>query len=256
MSSKSPLRLVPLPFRPHHFVGRYVKDPAHVATSQTKVPDLVIEERAIIAEMPATDDSDASVIRQLRAGRNVEHNFRILFQKYYPGVTGFFTRHGLSAEESRDLTQDVFLAVYSGLKTLRNDDAFVGWLFSISRHVWFRYLERQKRFPQATAARAGGDAADDEARIEESLADGEPDALHRMLEMEKIALMREALKDLPVRVQECLRARVVDGMKYSEIGERLGISENTVAVHVHRGLKNLKARAKKVFTGAPFIGEV
>lgn len=216
---------------------------------------MLIQERAIIAQMPA-DDSDANVIRQLRAGHNVEDNFRWLFQKYYPAVSGFFLRHGLSAEESRDLIQEVFLAVYSGLQNLRNDAAFTGWLFSISRHVWLRHLDRQKRFPRAMAGRAGQDAANGEAGIEESAATAEPDPLHRILEMEKIAMMREALTELPARVQDCLRARVVDGMKYSEIGERLGISENTVAVHVHRGLKNLKARAKKLFGGTPFSGEV
>ena len=216
---------------------------------------MLIQERAIIAQMPETDDLDANVIRQLRAGRNVEDNFQRLFRKYYPAVSGFFTRHGLSSEESRDLTQDVFLAVYSGLKNLRDDAAFVGWLFSISRHVWFRHLERQKRVPQAMAARAGRDEADSEARIE-SAASTEPDPLRRLLEMEKIAAMREAVKELPARVQDCLRASVVDGMKYSEIGERFGISESTVAVHVHRGLKTLKARAKKFFGGTPFIGEV
>src|SRR5438552_12615565 len=114
-----------------------------------RTPALLIQERAIIAQMPATDDSDATVIRQLRAGCNVEHNFRLLFQRYYPAVSGFLIRRGLSAEESRDLTQDVFLAVYSGLENLRNDTAFVGWLFLISRHVWLRHLICQKRFPRS-----------------------------------------------------------------------------------------------------------
>ena len=217
---------------------------------------MLIEERAIIAEMPTSDDMDANVIRQLRAGRNVEDNFRLLFQRYYPAVSGFFSRHGLSPEESRDLTQEVFLAVYSGLENLRSDAAFVGWLFAISRHMWLRHLDRQKRAPQPMTARPGRDAAEGEADIEETAATTDPNPLDRVLELERIAVVREALGELPVRVQECLRARVVEGMKYSEIGERLGISENTVAVHVHRGLKNLKARAKKFFGGAPFIGEV
>lgn len=215
---------------------------------------MLIQERAIIAQMPAQDDSDASVIRQIRAGRDVDENFRRLFYKYYPAVAAFFKRHGLSAEESCDLVQDVFLAVYSGLDNLRNDDAFAGWLFSISRHVWFRYLDRQKRFPRQLAAHAGNE--DSDTGIEESAAAPEPDPLHRILDLEKVAMLREALTEMPARIRECLKARVVEDLKYSEIGARLGISENTVAVHVHRGLKILKARAQKLFGGTPFHGEV
>lgn len=216
---------------------------------------MLTEQRAIIAQMPDADESHANVVRELRAGRNVEENFRRLFENYYPAVSGYFARHGFSADQCRDMTQDVFVAVYSGLEGLRSEDAFVGWLFSIARFTRFRYLERQKRAPRAMAASHAGDRAEDqETTAWESAAAPEPDALHRIMEVEKIEAVRAALSELPGRVQDCLRARVVEGLKYSEIGQRLGISENTVAVHVHRGLKSLKARVKTFFGGAPFHG--
>jgi RNA polymerase sigma-70 factor, ECF subfamily len=217
---------------------------------------LLIEQRAIIAQMPDADDSHANVIRELRAGRNVDENFRRLFQNYFPAVSAYFARHGFSADESRDMAQDVFLAVYSGLESLRSEDAFIGWLFSIARHTRFRYLERHKRSPRSVAAGYAGDNVADAEALWDSAAAAEPDPLHRIIEMERIEAVRQALSELPGRVQDCLRARVVDGLKYSEIGKRLGISENTVAVHVHRGLKSLKARVKTFFGGTLFHGEV
>jgi RNA polymerase sigma-70 factor (ECF subfamily) len=78
--------------------------------------------------------------------------------------------------------------------------------------------------------------------------------LRRVLDRERIRVIRTALSELPCRVQECLRASVVEGLKYGEIGERLGISENTVAVHVHRGLKSLRRRVKLFFKEEPFVG--
>lgn len=217
---------------------------------------MLIEQRAIIAQMPNADDSHANVVRQLRAGRDVDENFRRLFHNYYPAVSAYFARHGFSSDESRDMTQDVFLAVYSGLGSLRSEDAFVGWLFSIARHTRFRYLERKERSPRAVAAGHAGDNAADTGAVWDSAATTEPDPLHRIIELEKIEAVRQALNELPGRVRDCLRARVVDGLKNSEIAERLGISENTVAVHVHRGLKSLKARVKTFFGGALFHGEV
>ena len=218
---------------------------------------MLLGETAIIAQMPAAEDPHGNAVRQLRAGRNVEENFHRLFQTYYPAVSGYFARRGFPPDECRDMAQEVFLAVYSGIDSLRSEDAFVGWLFSIARHVRFRHLERQKRTPRAVPAPVGRDAGgDEEARVLDSVAAPDPDPLDRVLELERIDALRKALSELPGRVQDCLRARLVDGLKYSEIGERLGISENTVAVHVHRGMKSLKARIKQFFGEAPFIGDV
>jgi RNA polymerase sigma-70 factor (ECF subfamily) len=203
--------------------------------------------------MPAADDSDASVIRQLIDGQNVEENFRRLFERYYAPVFGFFVRQGLRSDDCRDSTQEVFLAVYSGLKNLRSETAFVSWLFSIARHVGFRRIESQKRTRLAIVRPRPTDG--DQPTAAETTASPDPDPLQRLLAAEKIEVVRKALEALPHRVQDCLRARLVDGLKYSQIGERLGISENTVAVHVHRGLRSLKIRLKEVLTGAPFHGE-
>jgi RNA polymerase sigma factor (sigma-70 family) len=66
--------------------------------------------------------------------------------------------------------------------------------------------------------------------------------------------MRQALEELPSRVQDCLRCRLVDGLTNRQIGERLGISENTVGVHVHRGIKNLRERLRLLIGDAHFRG--
>jgi RNA polymerase sigma factor (sigma-70 family) len=82
----------------------------------------------------------------------------------------------------------------------------------------------------------------------------DPDPLRRMLDQEKVTVLKEAIEALPGRVQDCLRARLVEDLSYREIGERLGISENTVAVHVHRGVKTIRARLKLFFGEAPSGG--
>ena len=215
-----------------------------------------ISATAIIACKPVANDSASNVIRELINGRDVEGNFRQLFQTHYSAVSGFFARSGFCAEDCRDLTQEVFLAVYTGLATLRSETAFLAWLFSIARHVGFRHLERQKKSRLAIAAHHSNECADGETGILDSIAEAQPDPLRRVLDLERIRIVRAALSGLPDRVQDCLRGSVVDELKYSEIGKRLGISENTVAVHVHRGLKSLRRRVKLFFKEAPIAGEL
>jgi RNA polymerase sigma-70 factor (ECF subfamily) len=203
--------------------------------------------------MPAPDESDASIIRRLIDGQNLEENFRRLFERYYAPVLSFFARQGLGPEDRRDSAQEVFLAVYAGLKTLRDEAAFVAWLFSIARHVALRRLENDRRSRLMVVRTPSPDS---DAQETERASARDPDQLQRVLNEERISLVRKALEELPKRVQDCLRARLMDGLKNHEIGERLGISENTVAVHVHRGMRTLKIRLKEVVTGAPFNGGV
>jgi RNA polymerase sigma-70 factor (ECF subfamily) len=210
------------------------------------------EAESIIATVPTTPmDPQRSIIRQLMDGSDVEENFRRLFQSYYQAVFNLFARKGFSPDECRDLTQEVFLAVYEGIENLRSESAFLSWLFATARNIGFRYLDRKRRSVGMTPP-----TSDPEESAMDSAPAHEPDPLDRLLDLERAAVLREAIEELPVRVQDCLRGRLVDDLSYREIGERLGISENTVAVHVHRGLKNLKARLKLIFEAPPSVGGV
>jgi RNA polymerase sigma-70 factor (ECF subfamily) len=190
------------------------------------------------------DDSVESHIRQLMQGRNVEESFHWLFLRFHSAVSGFFFRKGFSSEDCRDLTQDVFFAVYTGVKNLRSEAAFVTWLFSIAHNTALRHWERQKKHARLQLVHSrdseSGDQAT-EAEVERVAAPG-PDPLSQLLDLERVEVVGDALKKLPGREHDCLRASLVDNLTYKEIGERLGISENTVAVHIHRALKSLRKR--------------
>jgi RNA polymerase sigma-70 factor (ECF subfamily) len=191
--------------------------------------------------MPVPDESGRRrIIRELMEGRHVQENFRALFETYYPAVRGFFARRGFGPEDARDLAQDVFVAVHTSIGTLREPDAFAGWIFAIARHMAARHVERARGGAQISAATAHG------GEVEPRSSD--PSPLHSLLEQEKTDVMRAAIEELPERMRECLRARLMDDLNYREIGERLGISENTVAVQMHRAVKAVRSRLKGFFS--------
>ncbi len=200
---------------------------------------------SMICAMPRQDDSGQSYIRQLMQGRNVEESFHWLFLRYHTAVSGFFFRKGFSSEDCRDLTQDVFFAVYTGVKNLRSEAAFVTWLFSIASNTALRHWERQKKHSKLHLVAARDPEDDDQAASEiERVAASDPDPLSQLLHLERVEVVGDALRKLPGREQDCLKASLVEDLSYKEIGERLGISENTVAVHVHRAMKSLRTRLR------------
>ena len=201
---------------------------------------------SMIPAMSAQDDSGESHIRQLMQGHNVEESFHWLFRRYHSAVSGFFSRRGFSSEDCRDLTQDVFFAVHAGIGKLRSEAAFVTWLFSIAHNTALRQWERQRKHSRLHLVESRDAQADESGGVAavELVAAPDPDPLAQMLHLERVEVVGAALSKLPGREQECLRASVVDNLSYREIGERFGISENTVAVHVHRAMKTLKRRLR------------
>lgn len=67
--------------------------------------------------------------------------------------------------------------------------------------------------------------------------DGGPDAANAADASQRLALMRDAINQLPPRCRDVMRLAVLRGMGNAEIAAELGLSENTVRVHLGRAIK-------------------
>jgi RNA polymerase sigma factor (sigma-70 family) len=84
-------------------------------------------------------------------------------------------------------------------------------------------------------------------------ADSSPDALGALIQKELQEIVVDCFPTLDREYRTVLRLRV-DGLTYGEIAIRLGVSENTVATWVSRGVRELARRVRKRterFTGLP-----
>ena len=210
---------------------------------------------SIICAMPAPGESRAGFVRPLMEGRGTEEDFRSLFEQYHHAVSAFFFRKGFSQEDGRDLTQEVFVAVHQSIRNLRSEAAFVSWLFSIANHVALRYWERERARPKLQPVPVAADAETPGSDGMDLIPSLGPDPERQALDVEKTHIVHKALEALPARVRDCLRARLLEGLGNKEISERLGISESTVAVHVHRGIESLKSYLQQYLGRLPFAGD-
>ena len=170
-------------------------------------------------------------------------DFHALYQRYQPYVYGHLFRKGLSPDEAYELTQEVFVQAYEGLASLRKREAFVSWVYRIADNLFKKYLTKKSR---SIHLHPPGDG---ELNPEHSLLSEDVGALDDILDREKADLLRDAIDELPERRKECLRLSIIDELSYKEIGQRLGISEKTVGVHIHRATKYLQARLKNYRNG-------
>jgi RNA polymerase sigma-70 factor, ECF subfamily len=186
------------------------------------------------------DDPGRPFIEQIQAGRDVEENFRRLHKLHSGRVLNFFLRKGFSPEESRDLTQDVFLRVFKGIGGFRRESRFERWLFEIVHSVFSNEVRRrhaEKREGKETSFDAGRKDDSSDSAIE--IPSKAPSPLDDSVEKERLQTLHKALAELPPQMRFCCELRYVRGYKYQEIAILMKISIETVKAHLHQARKRL-----------------
>ena len=146
--------------------------------------------------------------------------FGLLYERYGPMVHGILLAR-VPWEHAEDLVQDVFLVALQRLASLRTPAAFGGWLATIARN---RATDHHRQDRRA-----------EEVELEELPA--APPEDHG----EALAVL-DAIRALPDTYRETLTMRLVEGMTGPEIAARTGLTEGSVRVNLHRGMKQLKER--------------
>ena len=121
-------------------------------------------------------------------------------------------------------------------------DQLFAWLHGILRNVVREENGRASRRREVPMAAAEPEGPVGGGRGEP--VDPAADPLHGLIERELAAIVAEALPKLERDYRTVLHMRI-DGMKYSDIADRLGVSPNTVATWVSRGIRELGEQIRR-----------
>jgi len=166
----------------------------------------------------ATAQSDNEIVARARTGDS--DAFARLHRSYSAMVHGILLAR-VPRGEVDDLAQDVFIQAMQRIHSLRDDNAFGGWLAMIARNRATDF-HRQKR---------------DDVELLDDIAH-DPSS-HNDSEAAHILLL---VKSLPEAYRETLVLRLVEGMTGPEIAERTGLTPGSVRVNLHRGMQMLKEK--------------
>ena len=160
--------------------------------------------------------SESSLIEKVRSGD--EEAFRELYKLYAPTINGVVLAR-VPRDEVQDIVQEVFLAAYRSLQTLRDDNLFGPWLVKIARNRAAEFYRRSKSTEELSEHVARPDDRKNEA-----------------------AEALRAIRSLSEAYSETLILRLVEGMSGQEIAERTGLSHESVRVNLHRGMELLRKK--------------
>ena len=135
--------------------------------------------------------------------------------------------------EAEDVIQDACVRAMRFFSSLRDDDARP-WLFTIVRNTWYSRVSRRDNVKEATPL----DGAEHE-RPDDAL-----DPEERLLQQHTVALVRDAIEQLPVDFREVIVLREFEGLSYKEIAGVLCVPIGTVMSRLARGRERLMAVLK------------
>jgi RNA polymerase sigma-70 factor, ECF subfamily len=144
-----------------------------------------------------------------------------------------------STHDAEDLTQDVFIKIYSNLRSFDlAKGSFSTWLTTLTRNLLVDHFRRTRQLRITDSIDAGWDQAEDRKQpepIADRGASPHDDAVRRELER----MVQAALAKVSPELREAVILRDLQDLDYKEIAEVLHIPEGTVKSRISRGRAEL-----------------
>jgi len=183
------------------------------------------------------DVSDEDLMERFRDGD--ARAFESLLERHERKIFNFIFRFVRNREMANDLLQETFLRVVKNAKRYTRKAKFTTWLYTIARNQCIDALRRlQHRRHRSLDQPAGRDA--DGPTLMERVPGKSPDGLERTDAHEISARISAAVDGLSEEQREVFVMREVMQLKFKEIAEVIGVSENTIKSRMRYALENLR----------------
>ncbi len=144
-----------------------------------------------------------------------------------------------NAADAEDLTQDVFLKIYSNLASFDTARGSLQvWITTMTRNLLVDNF-RRTRNQRATGSLDDGWDESDELRPVDRLMAGGPSPHDSAAQKEIAHMVQGALARVSAELREAVILRDLQDMDYKEIAQVLGIPEGTVKSRISRGRAEL-----------------
>ncbi len=137
--------------------------------------------------------------------------------------------------DAEDLTQDVFLKIYSNLSSFDTARGSLQvWITTMTRNLLVDNFRRTRNQRSTDSLDAGWDETDELRPIDRLTASG-PSPHEKAAQKELAKMVQGALAKVSVELREAVILRDLQDMDYKEIAQVLGIPEGTVKVPHQQG---------------------
>jgi RNA polymerase sigma-70 factor (ECF subfamily) len=150
-------------------------------------------------------------------------------------------RMTLREDVARDLTQEIFLKVYTNLERFKQQSHIFTWVHRIALNHILDFLKHEKRYLLIryleTDVNGSMDGRTGATTVEPGLSTPPADA--EIEQSERETIVRECLQSLPVKYRVPFLLFHYEEMSYRQIAELTHLSQSAVESRIHRARKKL-----------------
>jgi len=147
--------------------------------------------------------------------------FEQLYRENYKKIYAFLFRLCRNVQTAEDLTQETFYQAYRSLHRFRGDSEIFTWLASIAKHMYMKYLRKNKMTLEET----------DLTLVADTFCACTEDQPEEQIERKAvIEAVRRVISRLPQKYADVVMLRVYSELPFAQIAKTLGITENSAKV--------------------------
>ncbi|MGA2888895.1 MAG: sigma-70 family RNA polymerase sigma factor [Terracidiphilus sp.] len=162
-----------------------------------------------------------------------------LVREHHRRVYGLCYRFTGNPADAEDLTQDVFLKIYSNLASFdMGRGSLQVWIATMTRNLLVDNFRRTKNQRATSSLDDGWESTEELQPIARLTAVG-PSPHESAAKKELAKMVQEALARVSVELREAVILRDLQDLDYKEIAQVLGIPEGTVKSRISRGRAEL-----------------
>jgi len=157
-------------------------------------------------------------------------------------LLGFIRRRIADAAEAEDILQEAFYELVLAWRALVPIEDAGAWLVRVARNRIIDRFRRRRRERPVEGSSAG--RAEAEEVLEDLLPSADEGPEGEVMREMLLAEIGSALKELPSEQREVFLAHELDGVSFSELSARTGVSVNTLLSRKHYAVRFLRQRLK------------
>jgi len=148
-----------------------------------------------------------------------------IYEAERDNIYSYLLYFGVPSQRAQELAQDSFLQLYLKMSNGESIENPRAWLYRVAHNFALRVYEREPAF----------DELDPNFKSPGTW----PDPERALMDKQRKSALTEAIRDLSPQQRNCLHLRV-QGLRYREIADVIGISTSAVGEFLRRAVTRLK----------------